>query len=59
MSDLWASTADILLVNGGTPTTKEIVRIAKDGRIYWNGREVETDDDFRSAMIDLAKALIK
>lgn len=34
--------------------TKEVVRIQQDGRIFWNGREVETDDDFRAAMIDLA-----
>ena len=36
---------------------KEIVRIAHDGRIFWNGREVESDDDFRAAMLDLVGAL--
>lgn len=35
----------------------EIVRIGADGHIYWRGREVETDDEFRSAMLDLAKVL--
>ena len=36
---------------------KEVVRIAHDGRIFWNGREVESDDDFRAAMMDLVGAL--
>lgn len=34
--------------------SKEIVRINADGRVFWRGREVETDDDFRSAMMDMA-----
>ena len=37
--------------------SKEVVRIANDGRIFWNGREVESDDDFRAAMMDLVGAL--
>jgi len=36
---------------------KEVVRIEPDGKIFWLGREVETDDDFRAAMLELAKAL--
>lgn len=36
---------------------KEVIRIANDGRIFWHGREVETDDDFRSAMMELAQRL--
>jgi hypothetical protein len=32
----------------------EVIRVAPDGRIFWHGREVETDDDFRAAMLDLA-----
>jgi len=36
---------------------KEVVRIAHDGRIFWNGREVESDDTFRAAMLDLAAVL--
>jgi len=35
----------------------EVIRIAPDGRVFWKQREVETDDDFRNAMLDLAKAL--
>lgn len=31
----------------------EVVCIKHDGRIFWRGREVETDQDFKSAMIDL------
>lgn len=39
-------------------STNEILRIAPDGKLFWNGREVETDDDFRAAMLELA-ALFK
>lgn len=46
--------SSIIKVDSGM---EEIIRIADDGRIYWKGREVETDDDFRSAMLDLKKAL--
>ena len=35
----------------------EVIRIGPDGRLFWRGREVETDDDFRGAMMDLAAAL--
>jgi hypothetical protein len=31
-----------------------VVSIEQDGRILWRGREVETDDDFRAAMLDLS-----
>jgi hypothetical protein len=31
--------------------------IQHDGRIFWRGREVESDDDFRAAMLDVAKYL--
>ena len=34
----------------------EVIRIGPDGRLFWRGREVETDDDFRGAMMDLATA---
>jgi hypothetical protein len=36
----------------------EIVRIQDDGTILWKGREVESDAEFRSAMIDLKNALV-
>lgn len=36
---------------------REVIRIAPDGKLFWNEREVETDDDFRGAMLDLAEAL--
>lgn len=38
---------------------KEIIRIAHDGRLYWHGREVETDADFRGALLDLCRTLFK
>ena len=36
----------------------EIIRIQNDGAILWKGREVESDAEFRSAMIDLKNALV-
>ena len=46
---------DVLTVWG--KDTTEIIRIAPDGRLFWKQREVETDEDFRNAMLDLANAL--
>lgn len=36
----------------------EVIRIAPDGRIFWKGREVETDEQFRAAMLGLKNALM-
>jgi hypothetical protein len=38
---------------------REVIRIAPDGRIFWNGREVETDDQFRAAMLELRDAMLR
>lgn len=38
---------------------REVVRIDNDGKIFWNGREVETDDHFRSAMMELKNVFVK
>lgn len=35
----------------------EVVRIAADGNVYWKCRLVESDDEFKQAMLDLANAL--
>lgn len=35
-----------------------IVSIAMDGRVFWKGREVETDDEFRAAMLELNQQLV-
>ena len=32
---------------------KEVIRVDHIGRAFWNGREVETDEDFRGAMLEL------
>ena len=34
---------------------EEVVRIEGDGRIFWKGREVETDEEFRGMVVDLCK----
>lgn len=38
---------------------EEIIRIGPDGSIYWRGREIESDQDFKSAMLDLRDAMMK
>lgn len=37
----------------------QVLSITKDGRIFWRQREVETDDDLRTAMKEVAKAMLK
>ena len=37
----------------------EVLRIAPDGRIFLKQREVDTDDEFRAAMLELKDALVK
>lgn len=49
-----ANNPDILAVRS---ETVEVIRIAPDGRLFWHGREVTTDDDFRAAMLYLAEWL--
>jgi hypothetical protein len=34
---------------------KEVLRIEAGGDVIWRGRKVEGDDEFREAMMDLAK----
>ena len=34
-----------------------IFRIDSNGKIFWNGREVETDEEFRKTMINLTNYL--
>ena len=36
---------------------KEIVKITPEGNIYWNGREVETDQEYRDTMMYVGKRL--
>ena len=33
----------------------EVIRIASNGDVFWKQRLVEADDDFKAAMLDLAK----
>ena len=40
-----------------TGLPEPVIVIKPDGAILWKGREVETDDDFRAAMMDLATNL--
>lgn len=38
-----------LIVTGAT--TKQVVNVMSDGQLYWNGRLVTTDAQFRAAML--------
>ena len=57
ITDTAEGPAHIMKVLGGETGTREVIRISQDGKLFWNGREVETDDEFRAAMLDLAKHL--
>lgn len=35
------------------PEPEVVLEIKADGRIFWRGREVESDDQFRAAMMDV------
>ena len=50
-----APTYALQISNAGA---QEIISIKMDGRVFWKGREVETDDDFRAAMMELNRQLI-
>ena len=40
------------------PGEKEVIRIDPTGRLFWHGREVDTDADSRGAMLELAEYLM-
>lgn len=44
---------DIILVQANQG--HEVIKITATGELYWNSRLVETDDDFKAAMLDLAE----
>lgn len=50
-------TPDLIAIHN--PKHKEIVRIDPEGRIFWLGREVTTDEEFRQTMLELHKAFTK
>ena len=50
---------DALLIKGGAGGTTELVRVSIDGRIFWRGREVETDAEYKGAMVELITRLIE
>jgi hypothetical protein len=37
---------------------KEGIKITPEGDIFWKGKEIESDDDFKLAMIDLKNCLM-
>ncbi len=37
---------------------KEVIKITPEGDIFWKGKEIESDDDFKLAMIDLKNCLM-
>jgi len=47
-----AANPDILTMQANN---REIIKITPQGEIYWHGRLVETDDDFKASMLELAE----
>jgi len=45
--------APILTVN--IKPGEEVIRIDADGTLYWKGRLIETDDEFKAAMMALSR----
>jgi ribosomal protein S4E len=45
-------TDNVLAVNNGA---REVVRITRAGKIYFNGHEVKTDRQYRAAMMAILK----
>lgn len=37
---------------------KEVIKITPEGGIFWNGREIESDAEFKLAMLDLKNCLM-
>ncbi len=48
---------DVVFVHGGTLADEAVLTIDSEGRIFWRGREVTGDEEFRKAMIDLRDLL--
>lgn len=38
---------------------KEVLRLGADGRVWWNGVEIVTEQEFKEAMIELHHHLIR
>ena len=56
-SFIYNAPKDIMrIMEPGNP--EPIILIKPDGRLFWRGREVETDDDFRGAMLHLAAVMM-
>ena len=53
---LYTVCQDDMLI-GGAAGAEAVISIAMDGKLFWHGREVETDADFRAAMLELAGKL--
>jgi len=52
---MWEPVTSDILVIKPRDVAVEIIRIDLEGRLFWHGREVETDDDFRKVMLELHK----
>lgn len=36
-----------------------VIKITPNGDLFWNGRLVETDDDFKGAMLEMGRLFIR
>lgn len=46
---------DVLTIKSCDSHAEEVVRITADGKLFWRGREVETDEEFR----DCCKVILR
>lgn len=56
VNDEWLQPNTIIL---RVSPPKEVLRLGADGRVWWNGVEIVTEQEFKEAMIELHHHLIR
>ena len=56
-SEITASKVDYSTSLNFSPNGLDTFRVEADGRLFWKGREVESDDELRSAMLEIKRYL--
>lgn len=55
--NLYQAKVDILKIVDSN--SKEVIKITSEGRIFWRQREVETDEEFRAAILEMLKRFLE
>ena len=58
-NDVVANSDMALVLSTGGSGPKEVIRWDVDGRVFWNGREVETDDELRQMVRDIHQWMLR